>query len=157
MIIYTEQKARRKTNLWHILKFTTLFLIIALLECISIFHYGYIAGGIFLLIIGGLLPSAYMLAKDYGYKNMTLEKLCNISQFVDCTDVAMSKYSSIKGFKISELSTSFFFAQLIAYIMMLFNHNISIGILEPTIIIIAPVLFIPKQKLGIFVYIALLY
>lgn len=140
VIIYTEQKPKRTVNLQYAWKSLIGIIMTILLESFITAYWGYMIGIELSLIIIGLLLSTYMLARDHGYKNSILDKLCYISSSADCNSVSASKYGNIAGYRMSELATSFFISQLAISLIMLAEHDTISIVTGSATTIIAPVL-----------------
>lgn len=139
VVIYIEQpiikSVKSKINLIEVAAF-----ILLLFESLFFIYYGLIKGLMLLVIIFGLLLSLYKLAKDYGYNNQYLDKLCHITTKTSCDYITISKYSNIFGYLMSEFSLSYFISQLILSFILLSKPNITFSVFEPTIIVFLPIL-----------------
>lgn len=74
-------------------------------------------------IIIGMLISISLYNEDLFSQIYILDRVCHISSTSDCNKVSSSVYSRIAGFKLSEMSLSYFTAQMIMlYLVYIFNQ-----------------------------------
>lgn len=109
VVMYCDNKTiklsnmRTNTVLYFIISITVLSIIMLMVTYMSF---------VALPIIIGLLISISLYNEDLVSQIPILDRVCHISSTSDCSKVSSSEYSRIAGFKLSEMSLSYFTAQM---------------------------------------------
>lgn len=141
VVIYTNQPPVKRSGIRSMLVMIAVMVMVVLSTWVMVAWGGCMAGVAWGLNLMGWLLSVYLLAKEYGYRGSPVwDKLCHLSAHADCRGVSASKYGTIAGFKMSELSVAFFTAQLCIGLPLFYfmGHNMLSRIMEPAALVSIP-------------------